>query len=264
MTRATIRVGLPDLLKSSKYVITGSGISGAMIAHKLLQADPSSSASIVMLEARQICSGATGRNGGHCRVGRYLEFKNDLETFGEDEALRMEKLEEENVKNVAELIMECVIDCDLKAVEIVDIFTDQEEWEEVLAAFEARRIILRDHVEPSILTMHIIWSAQATREKLLVPEGVGAVSFPAYKLSSYKFICSVLDICLGMGLNLQANTPVLEVSPISSRDGKYRWTVHTDRGTILAENFILATNAYTSALYPLYRTSSSRPELNFQ
>ncbi len=41
-------------------VIIGSGITGAAIAWHLLQG---ASTNILMLEARQACSGATGRNG---------------------------------------------------------------------------------------------------------------------------------------------------------------------------------------------------------
>jgi glycine/D-amino acid oxidase-like deaminating enzyme len=55
---------------------------------------------------------------------------------------------------------------------------------------------------------------------------------------------------LKKGLNLQTNTPAVEVSPNSTKDGKKRWMVYTDRGEVLAEKVILATNAYTSALYP--------------
>jgi glycine/D-amino acid oxidase-like deaminating enzyme len=229
-------------------VIVGSGISGAIIAYKLLQEDPS--ASLVMLEARQVCSGATGRNGGHCRAGRYTSFKNDLETFGKEDALRMEKLEEDNVKNVGKLIKETRIDCDLREVETLDIFCDQKHLDDALASLEARKLVLQGHVEPSVLTKHRSWSAKETREELLIPHGLGAVSFPAYALSPYKFVCGILDKCLEAGLNLQTNTPVVEVSQISSRDGKNWWTVHTERGEIVAQKVILATNAYTAALYP--------------
>lgn len=51
----------PKLPESADVVIIGSGISGAAIAFDLLQRD--ASLNIVMLEARQACSGATGRNG---------------------------------------------------------------------------------------------------------------------------------------------------------------------------------------------------------
>jgi hypothetical protein len=50
-----------NLPKTVDYLIIGSGISGAAIAYNLCQKKPNSS--ILMLEARQACSGATGRNG---------------------------------------------------------------------------------------------------------------------------------------------------------------------------------------------------------
>jgi glycine/D-amino acid oxidase-like deaminating enzyme len=227
----------PHLPPLAKYVIVGSGVSGASIAWKLYQEKPC--ASIVMLEARQACSGATGRNGGHCRAGRYLSFKNDLDNFGEHEALLMEKLEEDNVKNVGEFIKTHGIDCDLRDVETLDVFTDQKKLDHAFAALKARKGVLEGHVTANVLTKHKIWSEKETREELLIPEGVGAISYPAYKLSPYKFVCGVLEMCLKKGLNLQTNTPVVEVSQAPTHDGKRRWLVHTDRGIISAETVIL-------------------------
>lgn len=50
-----------DLPSQADIVIVGSGISGASIAYNLLSADPA--LKIVLLEARQAASGASGRNG---------------------------------------------------------------------------------------------------------------------------------------------------------------------------------------------------------
>lgn len=47
--------------KEAAVVIIGSGISGATIAWNILKRELG--ISVVMLEARQACSGATGRNG---------------------------------------------------------------------------------------------------------------------------------------------------------------------------------------------------------
>lgn len=246
----------PHLPPTAKYVIVGSGVSGATIAWKLNQKEPC--ASIVMLEARQTCSGATGRNGGHCRAGRYLSFKNDLDKFGENDALLMEKLEEDNVKNVGEFIKTHGIDCDLRDVETVDVFADQKKLDYAFAALKARKEVLKGHVTANVLTKHRIWSKKETREELLIPEGVGAISYPAYKLSPYKFVCGMLEMCLKKGLNLQTNTPAVEVSPVSTRDGKKAWLVYTDRGVISAEKVILGKYPQ-STLSPLGR-SSQYPE----
>lgn len=229
-------------------MIIGSGITGASIAHKLLAEQPN--ASILMLEARQASSGATGRNGGHCRAGRYLEFASDLEQFGEEDALRMEKLEEENVQNVGKLIKELGIECDLRDVETVDIWTVQKGWDEALEALKKRKEVLKGKVEEAILTKHKVWGKKEAREGLLIPEALGAVSFPAYALSPYKFVCALLEISIQKGMNLQTNTPVVEVSQTKTREGKKQWVVHTRRGQVMAEKVILATNAYTAALCP--------------
>lgn len=53
-----------DLPESADIVIIGSGITGAAVAWNLLQNAPvERKPKILMLEARQACSGATGRNG---------------------------------------------------------------------------------------------------------------------------------------------------------------------------------------------------------
>ena len=46
---------------SAEYVVVGSGISGSCIAYNILHRIPHSR--VTMLEAREACSGATGRNG---------------------------------------------------------------------------------------------------------------------------------------------------------------------------------------------------------
>jgi hypothetical protein len=55
----------PDLPKESDIVIIGAGYAAAAVVTHLLQDKirTKSSPSILVLEARQLCSGATGRNG---------------------------------------------------------------------------------------------------------------------------------------------------------------------------------------------------------
>lgn len=51
-----------ELPEECDIIIIGAGLSGVSTAHFLLEDNPSPP-SVVLLEARQICSGATGRNG---------------------------------------------------------------------------------------------------------------------------------------------------------------------------------------------------------
>jgi glycine/D-amino acid oxidase-like deaminating enzyme len=73
----------------------------------------------------------------------------------------------------------------------------------------------------------------------------------------YKYVSWILTDLIKKGvLNLQTNTPVLSIEPISAPDSdqspKARYKVVTERGTIEAHNVLLATNAYTSHLIPSF------------
>lgn len=53
-------------------VIIGSGITGVSVARNLCENAPA--LRVAILEARTLCSGATGRNGGHIKPGFLLLF----------------------------------------------------------------------------------------------------------------------------------------------------------------------------------------------
>ncbi|KAK7065001.1 hypothetical protein R3P38DRAFT_2827471 [Favolaschia claudopus] len=73
-------------------VIIGSGISGTAIARTLLDSQKGSDADVkeplrvVMLEARDVCSGATGRNGGHISPNTYQDYAELAATYGSQAA----------------------------------------------------------------------------------------------------------------------------------------------------------------------------------
>ena len=179
-----------------------------------------------------------------------MEFKDYVERFGVEEALKMEVLEEMTVREVGKLVKEQGIACDLRDVETADIFTDQPQFDAAVAALEVREKVFEGRVEAETLMKHRVWSEEETKKELLIPDGVGAVSFQGYALSSYEFVCGLLAILIGKGVNLQTNTPVAEVEQVKKRGGMKKWVVHTERGVVETGKVILATNAYTSALYP--------------
>ena len=57
---------------TSQYVIIGSGISGALTAFELTERGVKGT-NILILEAREAASGASGRNAGHVRPGMRLQ-----------------------------------------------------------------------------------------------------------------------------------------------------------------------------------------------
>ena len=227
------------------YIIIGSGISGAAIAHKLLSCDPS--LSILMLEARTAASGASGRNGGHCRAGWWSSFKKYSAAFGEEEAIKFGNLEEQNVQDIADFVREHAVDCDFLDVETADTYSTKEAWEGVLEVARLREEARKRRHDTEPLIKRQIWHGKEASERVGLPNLLGAVTYPAHTLNPYLLVCRMLELSLEKGLNLQTNTPAYAVAP--SQEGTAKWEVQTDRGTVRAKQVILATNAYTNALH---------------
>lgn len=63
----------PDLPDKQDIIIIGAGFAGAALAYYLSKDATAGKPSITVLEAREACSGATGRNGE--LVTSYFDFK---------------------------------------------------------------------------------------------------------------------------------------------------------------------------------------------
>lgn len=230
------------------YVIVGSGISGAAIAYKLLSRDPS--LSILMLEARTAASGASGRNGGHCRAGFWLNYKNYVEAFGEDEALKFERLEEQNVQDIADFVRTHNVDCDFQDIETVDAYMTEQEWAKVLEVVQMRDEVRVRRPDAAPTMQRRVLRGQEARDEIGLPTIVGAVTYPAHTQNPYRLVCRMLELSLEKGLNLQTNTPATEIiRAASTAGGAPEWTVKTDRGSLRAKRVVLATNGFTNVLH---------------
>ena len=62
-------------------------ISGTLIAKHSLETWPEKT--VVVLEARGFCSGATGRNAGHCKPDQYRGFSKYEQAFGIEQAIKV-------------------------------------------------------------------------------------------------------------------------------------------------------------------------------
>ncbi|EFW13871.1 hypothetical protein D8B26_005951 [Coccidioides posadasii str. Silveira] len=237
---------IADLRSSSQLpgdadvVIIGSGITGAGIACNILSRAPHTK--IVMLEARQACSGATGRNGGHTKPASYVSFSANAESIGLEEAIKIARLEYNTLRHIHAFAKEHNIPCDNRQLETVDIVYDQKTWDDSVKTIE----LMRKCMPGDPASQYTVWTGKDAEEKFLCPGAVGAITYEAGSVSAYKFVIGILKLCLQKDLNLQTNTPVTRLS----RQGGQGWAVETDRGTIYAPKVILATNGYTAAIYP--------------
>lgn len=84
--------------------IIGSGITGTSVAYTLLNHPQASNLRVTILEARNACSGATGRNGGHLISDTCGHFEHLATSLGTEEAVKILRFSEANIKELKALI----------------------------------------------------------------------------------------------------------------------------------------------------------------
>lgn len=237
------------LPQETDIVIIGSGITGAGIAWNLFNRCPASEPppAIVMLEARQACSGATGRNGGHTKAASYRSFLGHADDLGTDAACQIARMELSNIRAVHAFAREHGINCESRPCRTVDAIYDPVQWKQAHDAIKA----MRDAMPDDDASSYSFLSAQDLDENYKVAaDGVcGGVEYEAGSISAYKFTVGVLKLCLAKGLNLQTHTPATTIERISEVGCTPRWLIGTPSGSIFAKRVVLATNGYTAAIH---------------
>ncbi|GAB7351047.1 hypothetical protein MBLNU459_g1529t1 [Dothideomycetes sp. NU459] len=234
-----------DLPKECDVLIIGAGYSGASTAYHLLDENPSPP-SIVILEAREACSGATGRNGGHLKPDVYFQVPKYQKLFGNEAAAEIARFEASQVYAVKDLVEKENIDCDFTLTRAVDVCLDEEHAAKCKLEFDQL-------VADKVASVRDVQYAQGRAAEMLsgVKGAKGAFSFTAGSVWPYKMVMHLLKLVVGKGVNLQTHTPVLRVSEKPDADG--RWLLSTSRGHVKARRIVFATNAYTSSLLPDYK-----------
>lgn len=231
-----------QLPEKVSIAVIGSGITGATVAHALLSQP--SPPSVLMLEARTACSGATGRNGGHTKCASYRSFLENVRFYGEEEAARIAKFEYNSMRALHAFAARHHIECDSWQGDTVDIVYDENQWQRAkVAVSEMRRVLGAGHPAAK----YTFWNASEVEHTFFAKGALGALSYEAGSLSAYRFVTGLLSLAIQKGLNLQTETPTLR---ISASNHHKTWIVETPRGAVEAKRVVLATNGYTAHLYP--------------
>ncbi|EXM11582.1 FAD dependent oxidoreductase-domain-containing protein [Fusarium oxysporum II5] len=232
--------------------IIGSGITGAAAAYRLSQKQPE--LRVAVLEARSLCSGATGRNGGHIGRPEVYGYRELAKTFGTEDALRMRKMVLKN----RDMMIECISQLD--AAEKVDlrlngtmvVFASQEERQK----FEDDLNYAREQgyeeecriLSPEEILQKISITSEAAQHGAAYLENCGTM-YPR------KFVNVLFEAALERmpALSLHPNTPVSQVSCVTIDSTQhYRITTSTEK-VVNAKVVLHATNGYANNLLPALR-----------
>lgn len=138
----------PVLPTKAEIVIIGSGITGAAVAKTILEEWAGGQAGngaedgrkVVVLEARQFCSGATGRNGGQIKVVPYEAYVRIKKRLGSEPAKKIVEFQMRHLQHLLEVVRDEgweVAEC--REVETVDVFFHEDSWMKARKAVDTLR-----------------------------------------------------------------------------------------------------------------------------
>ncbi|KAJ5747042.1 uncharacterized protein N7511_008738 [Penicillium nucicola] len=233
-----------ELPATADVVIIGSGMSGTLMAKHVMATWPEKT--VVVLEARQFCSGATGRNAGHCKPDQWRGFRGWEGAFGTEQALKILQNEQETWSNVVHYITENNVDCELWVGDTLNVPMTDEAAKIAQETFDSYHAAGGnvDHIK-------VTHDPTLAAEKSQIKDAKACYAWPASTLNPWKLAAHLMRENLKKGLNLQTNTLVTGIQ--SSQNSVGNWIVKSDRGDIECPQVIHATNAYSSALEPSLR-----------
>ncbi|CAK7200658.1 hypothetical protein SEUCBS139899_003356 [Sporothrix eucalyptigena] len=228
--------------------VIGSGISACSTVRELLVGGYKGT--IAVLEARELCSGATGRNGGRIHVHAMKDYDAFRRRFGDDAAKKIVRFQmmhrpaiEAAVKTLRPEHQNRAALRDTESVAAVFSEAKLAQTKTLLANFEA--------AFPDCAGQWRLISGEEAQKKYKIKNATGAVVHVAGAAWPYRLITDTfqeLQEKYPDQLSLDSNTPVLRVSKNPAPGPGY--LVSTPRGTVKAKHVVYCTEAHTAHLLP--------------
>ncbi|KAL6301008.1 FAD dependent oxidoreductase [Sparassis latifolia] len=233
---------LPDY---ADVVIIGSGITGASVAYTLLGLD--SSLKVVMLEARDVCSGATARNGGHINAPLYHDYSELKERYGERAAeimirFRLEHLREFRRVALAEDILKV---SQVRETEHLDVYANTEGF----AQAKENLAKWKNDMPVEASGFESYDGSEAKTKFCLGEQAVGCIRNPGGAIHPYRFVTSLLAKLLDRypsQFHIATRTPCTAIHASTASAPHY--TLTTPHGSITTPHVVHATNGWVSHL----------------
>lgn len=229
-------------------LVIGSGITGVSCTRTLLRHGPPG-LRVLVLEARDVCSGATGRNGGHISGPLFHDYSQLKSEFGLESAKRVIRFRLAHLPALREAVEDIgTLDySQVRDVEKLDVYFDLGEFEESLKALEEWKLDMPEEAAG----FYVVEGKEATKKFQLSDLVVGVIASPGGAAHPYRTVTSIWKNLLQQypdQLDLFTQTPCTVITPPSTVTPQY--TIQTPRGAVTAHHIIHATNGWTSHFLP--------------
>lgn len=124
------KISSTNLPAEVDVIIIGSGITSASVARTLLRSRGTGALAVAVLEAGDICHGATGRNGGHINEGVIDYYADHTEEFGKEAAMKIARFRRSHLDRILQAAKEdrIVEESQARPVESVVICFDEDNF----------------------------------------------------------------------------------------------------------------------------------------
>jgi glycine/D-amino acid oxidase-like deaminating enzyme len=218
---------------TADLAVVGGGFTGLWTALLARERDPARD--VVLLEARTVGWAASGRNGGFCSASLTHGLANGLERFPGELPL-LERLGEENLREIAETVGKHDIDCDFSLTGELSVATAP--WQLAGAAeyAQAARALGQD-VE--------VLDAAAVRGELDSPSFVGGLRHAGGNalVEPGRLAWGLRRACLEAGVRIYESTPVQSLTSAGAGLG-----LRAPYGSVRARQVALGTGVYRPLL----------------
>jgi len=217
--------------------IVGGGFTGLSAARQLAK----NGVGVVLLEARHVGYGGSGRNGGHLNNGlahSYIAAKSEL---GTERAKALYHAFDSAVDTIEAIVAEEGIDCSFRRAGKLKLASKPKHFDGIARNFEA----VHNEVDPDT----------ALLSKTDLKGEIGSDAFHGAMLSKKSGMMHMGRFVHGLAeAAARHGATIFETAPVTGRvKTAGGWKLSTPRGEVTAERVLVATNAYTEGPFDYFR-----------